>query len=159
MPQSSCNMSTYYFAFGSNMNKERMIEREANFVNIQKGILNDWELVFNKINSRKDGSGFANIIPKIGSIVEGMIYKVDEETLEKLDRFEGVPNHYNRKTMKIRNENNEMIDCITYLANPSQMDNSRKPEKWYLNHLLKGKEYLSEEYFSDLRKTNSLDDS
>ncbi len=150
-------MSVYYFAFGSNMNKERMIERKAEFTEMQKGILKDWKLVFNKINSRKEGAGFANIMPKVGSIVEGIIYKVDEETLQKLDRFEGVPNHYNRKTMEIESKDNEMINCITYLANPSKTDDSRKPEKWYLNHLLKGEEYLSKEYFSDLKKIETLD--
>ena len=94
-------MSLYYFAFGSNMNKERMIKREAKFTEMQKGILRDWQLVFNKKSSRNQDAGFANIEPKTGSKVEGILYKVLEETLEKLDRFEGVPNHYQRKIISV----------------------------------------------------------
>jgi gamma-glutamylcyclotransferase len=149
-------MSEYYFAFGSNMNKERMKERNARFAEMQKGIIKDWKLVFNKINSRKDGAGFANIEPEKDSVVEGIIYKVEEDTLQKLDRFEGVPNHYIREMLKVENDKG-VVNCTTYIANPSKIDNSLKPEKSYLNHLLEGKEFLSDGYFFNLKNIETLD--
>jgi gamma-glutamylcyclotransferase len=150
-------MSVYYFAFGSNMNKERMIEREAKFTDMQKGILKDWQLVFNKKSLKNNSVGFANIEPKIGSNVEGIIYKVTEKTLEKLDGFEGVPNHYQRNILSIENSENNLIDSVTYVANKIQIDNSLKPQKQYLEHLLAGKKFLSESYFSNLKNTETLD--
>ena len=55
-------MSVYYFAFGSNMNKERMIVRNAEFTEMLKGILKEWKLVFNKINSKKNGIVWHSLI-------------------------------------------------------------------------------------------------
>jgi gamma-glutamylcyclotransferase (GGCT)/AIG2-like uncharacterized protein YtfP len=150
-------MTDCYFAFGSNMDKERMKKRKANFTEMQKGIIKDWKLVFNKINNKKVGAGYANIIPNSGSIVEGIIYKVDNDAIPILDGFEGVPNHYQKVTMSVENTDKELIDCIVYIANPSKVDNFLKPEKWYLQHLLKGKEFLSESYFSDLKSIETLD--
>ena len=150
-------MTDYYFAFGSNMDKERMKKRKANFTEMQKGVINDWKLVFNKINDKKVRAGYANIIPNLGSIVEGIIYKVDNDAIQILDRREGVPNNYEQKIVSVENTNKELIDCIVYIANPSKVDNFLKPEKWYLEHLLKGKDFLSESYFSDLKNVETLD--
>ena len=158
-------MSLYYFAFGSNMDKQQMEDRKkefeekhkgimkVEFTDGQKGIMKDWKLIFNKINSRKEGAGFANIEPKKDSVVEGIIYKVNDDTIKMLDWYEGVRfDSYRRETMLVESERNESKNCIVYIANPTKTNNSLKPEKWYLNRLLKGKEYLSDEYFSDLKK-------
>jgi len=156
-PQSFCDMSLYYFAFGSNMGMQRMDKRKVKFTDRQKGIMKDWKLVFNKIRDEEKGSGYANIEPEIGSIVEGIIYKVSEEGIEKLDRREGVPDDYLQETMSVGNNNQESINCIVYIANRSKINNSLKPERWYLNHLLAGKEFLSENYYSWLEQTSTID--
>ena len=150
-------MSLYYFAFGSNMDKERMEERTHESSERQKGVLKDWKLVFNKIKDEERGSGYANIEPEIGSIVEGIIYKVSEDAIRILDKWEGVPIAYHKKTMLVENSNKESVNCIIYIANHSKTDNSLKPEKKYLDHLLEGKEYLSEKYYFDLKNTETLD--
>ena len=149
-------MTVYYFAFGSNMDKKRMDKRKVKFTDRQKGIMKDWKLAFNKIRDEEKGSGYANIEPEIDSIVEGIIYKVSEEGIEKLDRREGVPDDYLQETMSVGNDNNESINCIVYIANRSKINNSLKPERWYLNHLLEGKEFLSEKYYSKLKNTETL---
>jgi len=152
-------MSEYYFAFGSNMDKERMIKRSVEFIEteMQKGILNDWKLVFNKIRDDKEGAGYANIEPEIGSIVEGIIYKTNQDGIKKLDRREGVPDHYIQKIIPVKNNDKKLIDCVIYIANQSKTNDSLKPEKWYLNHLLAGKEFLSKDYFKNLKNTETLD--
>ena len=150
-------MLEYYFAFGSNMDKKRMEDRTHESSERQKGIIKDWKLVFNKIKDEEIGSGYANIEPEIGSIVEGIIYKVSEDAIKKLDRREGVPDHYLKETMAVGNDNQESINCIVYIANRSKINNSLKPERWYLNHLLEGKEFLSEKYHSWLEQTPTID--
>ena len=149
-------MSEYYFAFGSNMDKKRMEIRTHESSDRQKGIMEDWKLVFNKIKDEERGSGYANIEPEIGSIVEGIIYKVSEDAIKKLDKKEGVPDDYLQETMSVGNENQESISCIVYIANRSKINNSLKPERWYLNHLLEGKEFLSENYYSELKNTETI---
>ena len=96
-------------------------------------------------------------MPEYGSIVEGIIYKVSEDAIRILDKWEGVPIAYHKKTMLVENINKESVNCIVYIANHSRTNNSLKPEKKYLNHLLAGKEFLSEEYYSELKNTETLD--
>lgn len=150
-------MSLYYFAFGSNMDKKRMEYRTHESSERQKGIMKDWKLVFNKIKDEERGSGYANIEPEIGSVVEGIIYKVSEDAIKKLDRREGVPDDYLQETKSVENDNQESINCIVYIANRSKINNSLKPEQWYLNHLLEGKEFLTENYYSVLKNIETLD--
>ena len=139
------------------MDVQQMNDRKANFTKTQKGILKDWKLVFNKINRRLNGAGFANIVPESNSSVEGIIFEVNEITIDLLDNYEGSPNAYHKKIMSVETSNGESINCILYIANHSKTSNSLKPEKKYLNHLLKGKEFLSENYFFDLKNYETID--
>jgi len=150
-------MSLNYFAFGSNMDKQQMEDRDVEFSDMQKGIMRDWKLVFNKRKWKEDGVGFANIVPEFGSTVEGIIYKINENTIQTLDDQEGVPKAYHKKTMLVENSNKEFVDCIVYIANHSRTDNYIKPKKEYLDRLLKGKKFLSENYFSELKNTETFD--
>ncbi len=150
-------MSLYYFAFGSNMDKQQMNGRNVEFTDMQKGVMRDWKLVFNKRKWKEDGVGFANIVPEYDSTVEGIIYKVNENTIQTLDESEGVPKAYHKKTMLVENSNKEFVNCIVYIANHSRTDNLIKPKKEYLDHLLEGKEFLSENYFSELKNTKTID--
>jgi gamma-glutamylcyclotransferase len=150
-------MLLYYFAFGSNMDMQQMNDRQAVFTKTQKGILKDWKLVFNKISRQLKDVGFANIVPENNSFVEGVIYEVNETTIDVLDRYEGSPQEYHKKIMPVETSNNKSVNCIVYIANHSKTNNSLKPKKNYLDHLLKGKEFLSENYFLDLKKFETID--
>ena len=49
------------------------------------------------------------------------------------------------------------IDPKQIQANPSKVNDCLKPEKEYLGHLFEGKEFLSENYFSNLKNVETLD--
>jgi len=147
----------YYFAYGSNMDEDRMKKRDVEFFAKLRGILRGWELAFNKVNDSKDGAGFTNIMKKDSGIVEGIIYKTNEESIKKLDGREGYPDHYGKKEMSVELQNGEFLNCVVYIANPAKVRKGLMPEKWYLSHLLKGKEFLSEKYFTRLKNTPTLD--
>ena len=134
-----------------------MNDRAVEFTDMQKGIMRDWKLVFNKRKWRGGGVGFANIVPEYGFTVEGIIYKINENTIQTLDGLEGVPKGYHKKSMLVENINKEFVDCTVYIANHSRTNNSSKPKKEYLGRLLKGKEFLSENYFSELKNTKTFD--
>lgn len=77
----------YYFAYGSNMNEERMKERmestkgrcsnfpKGKYALINGGILRDRKLKFNKepTNPRYRDEGFANIVPNQDCAVEWLL--------------------------------------------------------------------------------------
>jgi len=153
------NLPKYYFAFGSNMNKERMKKRNVRFTNAKRAILKDYRLVFNKKLSRNETSA-ANIEPAPGEVVEGILYELEnpEEGITNLDYYEGYPAHYDRKILKvITPEDGKEYEAVVYVANPEWIEEGLKPSEDYFLHLLapckEGAEpRLSPEYCEKLRQ-------
>lgn len=146
----------YYFAYGSNMDEERMMERGAKIYSNVRGVLKNYKLVFNKIASAGKGEGFANIEKEERNQVEGIIYEIDYEKISKLDLYEGVPKHYNRILIEVETPRG-VLKCEVYIANSNMVKEGLKPERDYLNKLLKGKDFLSPEYYEFLKNTETID--
>ena len=146
-----------YFAYGSNMDPDRMRERGVNFLKREHAILEGWRLEFNKVSSRNPEEGYANIVKDENSVVEGILYEIDDLDLKILDRYEGYPSHYERIKVVVRMDNGENVEAVTYIAKPDKVKDGLKPSREYLNHLLKGCDLLSEEYCRKLRKWETLD--
>ncbi|MDD5181840.1 MAG: gamma-glutamylcyclotransferase [Candidatus Nanoarchaeia archaeon] len=147
----------FYFAYGSNMDEARMRIRNIYYTNVYSGILRGWKLVFNKIDETLNGAGYANIIKSFKDHVEGVIYETDSKSIEKLNKFEGVPKHYEKINLKVKDKNDNEIECIVYVANILMTKEGLKPRKEYLAHLLKGKFYLSVEYHKILSNVKTID--
>jgi len=146
-----------YFAYGSNMNSERMREREVNFSKREHATLKGWRLDFNKQASQNPKEGYANIVPCEGVMVEGVLYEISDSDLKKLDRCEGYPNHYCRIKVKVKLDNGQGRDAITYVAQADKVKSGLKPNRQYLEHLLKGCDVLSENYCKRLKEWKALD--
>ena len=141
-----------YFAFGSNMSAQRMLERLGWSPSRLGAILPDYEMIFNKHSN--DG-GKANIMSYPGNIVEGILYSVNEKDLLILDKYEGVAaKQYKRHEIEVRNNNKNSIKAVTYKAfNTGKVS---APTEEYLNYILEGKELLSPKYFAKLKSTKTL---
>lgn len=147
---------TYYFAYGSNMDLEQVKERKISYRQREKAILKDYTLLFNKESFNQYGETYANIQSKKGSILEGILYSIDDRGLGILDKFEGAPIHYKRQKVQVITTNNETIEAIVYIANKEYIGKG-KPTKEYLNHLLAGKDLLTEDYFIKLQAVKTID--
>lgn len=135
-----------YFAYGSNLNERRMIDRGVNFLNKEKGTLKGYRFIINKKSQKDNSIGFANIIKDDNSEVEGIVYEIIDSDILKLDKFEGFPRHYYREIHKINDE-----DVVVYIANNSWIStNELLTTEEYKNHILEGKNFLSEQYFNKL---------
>ena len=141
-----------YFAFGSNMSAKRMHQRLGWSPSRSGAILNNYEMVFNKHSN--DG-GKANIMYSPGDLVEGILYSVNEEDLLILDKYEGVAaKQYKRYEIEVRNHNKNSIAAVAYKAlNTGKV---YSPTVEYLNYILEGKDFLSQEYYSKLKSTETL---
>lgn len=115
-----------YFAYGSNLNLERMKWRVDNYEKICNYILKDHKLVFN-IGS---GCAYANVLPKQGSEVEGVIYRISAFDLKSLDRCEAVPINYIRSSFDYKGE-----ECFIYLG---MLETEKYPTAEYLQIIQKG---------------------
>lgn len=143
-----------YFAFGSNMDEERMRKRNMTINGMKSGKLQNYNLVFNKISINGNGEGNANII-KAKGFVEGIVYETDEESLRKMDIKEGVKTgHYKREKVIVKTKDG-MEECVTYIS--EMISDGLKPKKEYLAHLLKGEMFLSQQYYKKLKKVETLD--
>ena len=146
-----------YFAYGSNMDPERMSERSISFSQRTHAILKGYRLEFNKVASRNPQEGYANVVKFQNGIVEGVIYEILDSELSKLDRFEGYPDHYDRLMIKVQLDDGQKLEAIIYIAQPDKIAEGLKPSRDYLDHLLAAKDILSESYRRKLEAWQPLD--
>ena len=144
-----------YFAYGSNMDTNRMNERKLNFTSRQFSKLDGYKLVFNK-KSDKQGM-VSNIEQSISDFVEGALYEFPDTDISKLDKAEGYPNHYDRMEVTVVTKDGSQTVATTYIAKQDKIVNGLNPTKKYLNHLLAGQDILTKEYFDKLSKTKTCD--
>ena len=149
-----------YFAYGSNISSHRMLsERKINFISRKSAILENYKLVFNKVSKNNCYLGFANIVESQNDIVEGVLYEIEENDINIIDRFEGstsTPKHYFRKNVNVICDN-KIVDAIVYIANPIMIRENIKPDKKYLNYILEGKDLFSADYYEMIKSTKTLD--
>lgn len=147
----------HYFAYGSNMNPERVRERGIAFDEVVAGILPDMRLTFDKRSRHQEGAGHANIRFARGEFVAGVLYRlVPPEEILRMDPFEVAPRHYGRDAVWVQTEAGD-VAAWTYFANAAVIDPTLKPPRWYLEHLLAGKDFLPADYVRGLEKTPCLD--
>ncbi|MEH6469568.1 MAG: gamma-glutamylcyclotransferase family protein [Porticoccus sp.] len=144
---------SYYFAYGSNMNSDRMAARDLQVLSTCSGWLEGFGLRFNKRSRREATLACANVVYAPGERVEGVLYHLATPTeIIKLDRHEGTPFRYSRELFWVQTTSS-FIPAWTYIANPAVIDNSIKPARWYVEHLLAGKAYLTSEYWDRIDQT------
>lgn len=151
-------MGHWYFAYGSNMNPARMLTRGLSFSEALGGKLHGYELCFNKRAHDRPDSAYANIRHRQGAVVEGVIYRLDDPAeIFKMDPFEGTPVFYSRERMPVLTEQGVLPGWV-YVANPAWRSDNLRPTRAYLEHLLAGREFLSDDYWRALAATPVHDD-
>lgn len=144
-----------YFAYGSNCNPDVMERKGVPFVSRTRASLKGFRLLFNKKSLRETlpGSiGYANINPCSESVTEGVLYEIEARYLSLLDESERHPEHYKRIEVQVITESG-LISCWAYQAQPDKIREELVPTRTYLNHILAGSAYLSDDYHEALSIT------
>ena len=132
------------------MDPARVVDRGIRFTEISSATLGDHVLRFNKRSREQKGAGHANVVAEVGGLVEGVLYQLETPSeIDKMDVFEHVPTNYSREVVTGDSQGEERA-AWTYLANPEVVSSSLKPPCWYLDHLLRGRAYLSDRYIEML---------
>jgi gamma-glutamylcyclotransferase len=147
-----------YFAYGSNMDPERLRTRGIRYLQRRHANLKGYRLEFNKVASRDPKEGYANIVAYENGFVEGVFYDIEDSDLEKLDRHEGYPDHYKRVEVKVGLDNRQEVKAVTYVAQPDKVRYGLMPSREYMNHLLAARDVLSESYRRRLEIWQTLDE-
>ena len=147
-------MSRYYFAYGSNMNPQRMAARGMRTRAAHAAQLDGWQLCFNKRCAITAGTAYANIVPAPGSVVPGVLYElVDDDQILRMDPFENWPERYRREQLEVTMAQGGSARSWVYIANPAWQRDGLLPQRWYLNHLLCGRPWLPAPYYQQLVST------
>jgi len=129
----------WYFAYGSNLDPQQMKEREVPVIETQRACLADYRLAFNK-RSQEHGVA-ANIVPRHGAQVWGVLYRCSTEGVRKLDGYEGVSGgHYEHKQVRVGTEEGPVLEAMTYVAHPAHVISEGRPSDTYLSKILVGAE-------------------
>jgi gamma-glutamylcyclotransferase (GGCT)/AIG2-like uncharacterized protein YtfP len=126
----------WYFAYGANMNLKVIKERIGIWKKSCRATLENYKLRFRNCFGFKN-EGHADIEECEEEIVEGVAYLIGEDQIRILDKYEGYPDCYDRKTVTINTEQGE-LEVQTYVMNDEAP--SANPNNWYLNVLIKLKE-------------------
>ena len=145
-------MTTWYFAYGSNMNPARMQARNIDFRQALPGRLQHYQLRFNKRAVGKQGVAYANVAYKKNAVVEGVVYQLKSPRhISDLDPYEGTPVRYSREIFAIDLPVRKVVHAWVYVANPAMIDTGILPEQRYMDHLLAGRNWHSESYHQWLK--------
>ena len=135
----------WYFAYGSNMDFDQMMSRNAPFTKRVRGVIHGHRLVFNKISGKYPGHGVANVVAEWGYDVVGVLYEVDRPGIEALDGFEGVRGgHYIRTEMMVQLNDGTAVNAYVYVAHPNKVEDGLTPHDDYFYHLEQGLDLLGE---------------
>ncbi|MDQ7041686.1 MAG: gamma-glutamylcyclotransferase family protein [Rhodothermus sp.] len=149
-------MDRWYFAYGSNMCSTRLEERVGRTgVAWQMGWLKGYTLTFDKFAD--NGIGYANIQPDKEDIVYGVLYRLSETELQKLDSLEGVPQHYRRVPITVETKAGTQ-QAVTYIAVKVQKD--LRPKRCYLELLIQGaiEHNLPDAYIQRLKSVRTYEE-
>ena len=121
--------STFYFAYGSNMNLEQMARRCPAARPIGSARLAGWTF---RINDR----GVATVVASPDDEVIGGLWEISERCLRSLDRYEGVRSGlYRRELLPVSLHDDEERIAIVYVAASQR---SGLPRAGYLEGILAG---------------------
>jgi len=147
-----------YFAYGSNMDLERITERIGRCPVAKPVTLAGYELRFNKKAKTNPEEGFANIESREGQVVPGVVYDITEEELTRIDGREGVQNgHYRHSAVSVKTADGNLIDAVAHVACGEWVREGLLPRQDYLDHLLAGERMLPEGHVQRLRQQEVLD--
>lgn len=146
-----------YFAYGSNMLRQRMAARclSARWLGVAN--LPDHRLIFEKPSM--DGSGKCAFEVCAGEGVPGVLWHLDTADREFVDRREGVGHGYEAATVEVLDVSGRATTAFAYRATARQR--GLYPYDWYWALVLAGalQNELPEQHLALLRKTPRLADS
>lgn len=116
----------YYFAFGMLTDPEYMQGVE---------LIGVAELR----NFRYEMLQYADVVPEAGSTVYGCLWSLDRAMLSQLDRIEGYPTLYDRKTVPAYVDGKKYVaELYTMTPETRQQLQGTRPSQGYINSIVRG---------------------
>ena len=128
-----------YFGYGSNLDApdlERWCKTQGAAFPLGRSVgsarIPDMELCFDYESSRRK-AGALDLRPRVGQVVEGQLFEVNDGGWDVLDIKEGVPsNCYERSAMHVLRDTGELVEAITYTVLPRRRREFVAPNADYI---------------------------
>jgi hypothetical protein len=151
-------MRVDYFAFGSNLSSQRLLQRIPDASVGGVAILSQHRLCWRK--NGRDQSGKCDI-EHTGAqhdLVYGVVYRMTLAEQEILDGIESAGFGYARKNVEVERLDGQRLEVFTYYA--LDIDHLKQPFHWYKEHVLRGaiEHGFPEHYIESIRSAPSIDD-
>ena len=115
-----------YFAYGMNTNRSEMTHRCPGALSLGDARLVDRIFRF---------ATHADVVKCKGSYVDGVLWTIDDFHLNALDRLEGYPYYYNRRSLRVAHDN-RIVMAETYYMQPGNLDSL--PSQGYFDLVVEG---------------------
>ena len=159
---------TLYFGYGSNLDHKDWSEwcdergyDPSGLVEIGPAWLPEYQMMFHYYSHGRGGGAADVVHVGPGFTVPGALFEMDEEALVAMDRKEGHPNYYERKTVHVCLADGRIVEALTYtVVERKILEEHQPPTEEYTNLISDGLERLGlPTYFLEAAATNrSLSD-
>lgn len=150
------------FAYGSNMNINRLKERVPTAVKVCNASVEGYKFSFNK-SSNVDGLAKGNIHQTNDATdkVWGVVFEIAETDKSGLDEVEGLGKGYNEKQIDLFDDKGNTIQAQVYVADAGAINNVVLPFDWYKAFVVTGAEQnnLPADYTKSLKNSTAKVDT
>lgn len=129
---------TLYFAYGSNMSLDMMIQTcgEYCFESLGSARLTGYRLAFNR-ESKRWGHGVADIVPMPENVMWGVLYRIDEYCLSQLNIKETLGRGYDHLQINVLDRHGTTHNALTYTV-INKLPQDIAPSWAYIQTILTG---------------------
>jgi gamma-glutamylcyclotransferase len=149
-----------YFAYGSNMLRERLQKRVPGASVIGVASVSGRVLRFRKKSS--DGSAKCDLLATEceNDVAWGVLFEIPEGQIAALDDAEGLGKGYGKETVQVCAEGGVTVGSIAYLATPDAITPALQPYDWYHSLVAAGarQNNLPASYVEAIEATPSIAD-
>jgi gamma-glutamylcyclotransferase len=128
----------WYFAYGANMHDGAFrVRRGIQPLECRSGQIKGYRLRFNLDGRPKGKAAPANLCPDPDTEVWGVLYRITQRDLIRLDSTEGVPGRgYRHIIVEAQDTDGRLLQAVTYMAQGNEIDG--KPSLRYIKLLRDG---------------------
>ena len=150
--------SVFYFAYGSNMSLQRLHQRVSAVRMVSVARLDHHILKFHKKSDDGSGKCDAYYVDNPEENVYGIVFELKISQLHILDRYEGLGEGYEQKSVQVGTPDSGTLGALTYYA--TEIDSSLKPYQWYKEHVLYGanEHNLPKNYINQIENVAAIPD-
>jgi gamma-glutamylcyclotransferase (GGCT)/AIG2-like uncharacterized protein YtfP len=112
-PITIADETVWTFAYGMNMTPTTMGTASAGVA----GMLRNYALEYRT---------FADVVPRPGSVVPGVLWRISRATLDDLDFREGYPTLYDRETVEVETAEGASVTAFVYRMTADTRDTLRR---------------------------------